>query len=399
MKLKLSSLLFLGILLQIISTQGIMTFKFFKFFGQWELKSVLHPLALVIIFSYFILKVFHRKKIKISVIDVLFFFYLGLSVIMLVINANGMKSAYIAFREIFILFIMIFIYSQECINIVKWRKLLKIIFYLSLINLLFIGLTYLLGAEKYMLFVTGNFHWPIDPEYLFKISTFSVFWRSPALMGGAGAVAYFGLISYFLFKQDEVYKKKRWLPLLLVVLSFVRSAYLALVIYLLIDFFSKNKNWVKLKNMLPYILPVSALIMIPLFKYNILSIVSIRLRIYHWINDIDTNFNFLFGGAFGKVGGAARGEGFVETLDSYWLLLLMSIGLIGVFLSLLFMYEKAIRNRQVLFFTIAFFIAGFFITLTQSIPFLVLFPLLFLKIAHDEKMIREPSNLKQDNAV
>lgn len=398
MKLKLSSLLFLGILLQIISTQGIMTFNFFKLFGHWELKSVLHPFAVLIILGYFILKVFHRRKIKISIIDVLLFLYLGLSVIMLIINANGLKSAYIAFREVFLLFIMVFIYSQECIDIVKWRNLLKIIFYLTLINLFFIGLTYLLGAKEYMLLVTGNFHWPLDPEYLFKISTFSVFWRSPALMGSAGAAGYFGLISYFLFQQDEVYKKKRWFPLLLVILSFIRSAYLALVIYLLLDFFSKNKNWVKLKNMLPYILPVSALIIFPLFKYNILSMASIGFRINHWINDIDTNFNFLFGGALGKIGGAARGEGFVETLDSYWLLLLMSVGFIGVLLSLLFIYEKAIKNRQILFFTIAFFIAGFFITLTQSIPFLVLFPLLFLEISHDEKKILESSNLKQDNA-
>jgi len=399
MKLKLSNLLFFGILLQIISTQGIMTFNFFKLFGHWELKSVLHPFAVIIIIGYFILKVFYRKKIKISIIDILLFSYLGLSVIMLVINVNGMKSAYIAFREVFLLFIMVFIYSQECIDIVKWRKLLKIMYYLSLINLLFIGLTYLLGAEEYMLLVTGNFHWPIDPEYLFKISTFSVFWRSPALIGSAGAVGYFGLISYFLFKQDEVYKKKRWFPLLLVILSFVRSAYLGLVIYLLLDFFSKNKNWAKLKNMLPYILPVSALIIFPLFKYNILSIVSIRMRINHWINDIDTNFNLLFGAAFGKVGGAVRGEGFIGTLDSYWLLLLMSIGLIGVLLSLLFMYEKAIKNRQILFFTIAFFMAGFFITLTQSIPFLVLYPLLFLKKSRNENKIPESSNLKQEHAV
>jgi RsiW-degrading membrane proteinase PrsW (M82 family) len=103
------------------------------------------------------------------------------------------------------------------------------------------------------------------------------------------------------------------------------------------------------------------------------------MRIDNWINNIDTDFNLFFGGSLGKVGAAARGEGFIATLDSYWLLLLMSIGIIGIFLSLLFMYEKAKHKMQTLFFTIAFFIAGFFITLTQSIPFLVLFPLLFIK--------------------
>ena len=379
MRLKLSNILFFGILLQLISTQGILTFNFFKLFGYWELKSLIHPIAVVIILIYFSLKIFYKQKIKVSSIDVMLFLYLGLSTIMLILNAQGIKPAYLAFREVFLLFILIFIYSQESIDLVKWRKLLKIIYYLTLLNILFVGLTYVMGPKNYMLFVTGNFYWPIDPEYLFKISNFNIFWRSPALIGSAGAVAFFGLISFFLFTQDEIYNKKKWLPLILVFLSFIRSAYLVLGIYLLLKFFYKKKNWLKLKNRFVYILALMLLLIYPLFKYNIFSATSIYMRIDNWINNIDTDFNLFFGGSLGKVGAAARGEGFIATLDSYWLLLLMSIGIIGIFLSLLFVYEKAKHKMQILFFTIAFFMAGFFITLTQSIPFLVLFPLLFIK--------------------
>ena len=57
----------------------------------------------------------------------------------------------------------------------------------------------------------------------------------------------------------------------------------------------------------------------------------------------------------------------------------LSSGIIGVLLSSLFIYEKSKNNNKFLFILIAFILAGFFVNLTQSIVFLVLFPMLFLK--------------------
>ena len=99
-----------------------------------------------------------------------------------------------------------------------------------------------------------------------------------------------------------------------------------------------------------------------------------------WSIDYELEYNYLFGGAIGNVGAGARGEGFIATLDSYWLFLFFSSGIIGVFLALTFILEKSRNTNKFLFTLIAFGIAGFFVNLTQSIVFLAMFPLLFISI-------------------
>jgi len=103
------------------------------------------------------------------------------------------------------------------------------------------------------------------------------------------------------------------------------------------------------------------------------------MRIDHWIHDIGVDFNVLFGLGIGEAGGAVRGEGFISTLDNYWLLMLISTGLLGISLLILFFYEKAKGNVKLKYALIGFLFAGLFITLTQGISFLVLFPMMFLK--------------------
>ena len=96
------------------------------------------------------------------------------------------------------------------------------------------------------------------------------------------------------------------------------------------------------------------------------------------------SFNILFGGAIGNVGGGVRGGGFIETLDSYWLFMFLSSGLVGIITVILFIYEKRKKQNKFLFILISFLLSGLFINLTQSIVFLVLFPLLFIKIKNDD---------------
>src|SRR5690606_22446662 len=92
----------------------------------------------------------------------------------------------------------------------------------------------------------------------------------------------------------------------------------------------KTKNLRKLELIIPYILPSILLIMIPLYFLRILSVNSIIARLEHWIHDLNVDFNFLLGGAIGEIGSAVRGDGFIATLDSYWLLMLMSVGALGI---------------------------------------------------------------------
>ena len=79
------------------------------------------------------------------------------------------------------------------------------------------------------------------------------------------------------------------------------------------------------------------------------------------------------------MGAAVRGQGFIATIDSYWVYMFLSTGLIGVVLVVLFFYEKSLGSNKLKIACIALLLAGFFVSFNQSISFLVLFPLLFLK--------------------
>lgn len=381
MKIKLDKLFFGSILLQIIATQGVLTFIIFKFFGNWEIKKILHPLSFVFIVIIFILKA--TKKIKITLLDVFLFGYFCFQFVFLIYNTDSLKSLYIAFREFYFIFILIFIFSQIELKQNQLNKLLNIIFYLVIVNSVFIGLTYVLGSEYYMKMLTGRYVWGIDPDYKFKITTFYKFWRSPALIGNAASVGYFGLFAYFLMDTQESFKRKKYFTLILVLFSFVRSVFLVVLVYEFLKFFTKKKNLKKLILIFKVGFPILILIFLYLTKYNIFSTASLYDRFYLWSNQINVDYNIFYGGAIGNIGGGVRGEGFIETLDSYWLFMFISSGIIGVVISSLFIYEKSKKNNKFFFILIAFFLAGFLVNLTQSIVFLVLFPILFLKITED----------------
>tara|TARA_R110001606_G_scaffold396525_1_gene570795 strand:- start:334 stop:1506 length:1173 start_codon:yes stop_codon:yes gene_type:complete len=383
MKVKLNKLFCWSIILTIISTQGLLIFIVFKILGNWEFKKFIHPLSFFIIFILFIFK--SIKKITITLLDVLFtLYFLGLFLVLL-LNNDGFQSLYITFREIYLLFILVFIFQKLELNEKEWLKILNLLFYLLILNTLFIALTYILGPENYMKLLTGRYQWGVDEEYGFKITNFSKFWRTPALIGNPASLGYFSALTYLLMDQNEKFKKKKYFALIPLFLSFVRSAYLIFIVYEFFKFFTKKKNLKKVFTILKVGIPILLITALLLAKNKVLSTASLYARLHLWSTEINVNYNIFFGGAIGNVGGGARNVGgFIETVDSYWFYLLLSSGFTGIIMVILFMYEKSKKNNKFLFILIAFFIAGFFVNLTQSIVFLAIFPLLFVKIKKEE---------------
>jgi hypothetical protein len=379
MKIKLNKLFFGSIILTIISTQGVLTFVVFKFLGNWELKKLIHPLSFFLICFLFLFKAI--KKIKVTVIDSLFMLYFFGLFIVLLFNNSGLQSLYISFREVYFLFILIFIFQKLEIEEREWEKILNFLFYLLILNTVFIVLTYILGPKGYMELITGRYMWGVDAEYGFKMTNFSQFWRSPALIGNPASVGYFSILTYLLMDQSEKFKKKKYFVLIPLIFSFVRSPYLIFIVYEFFKFFTKKKNLKKLVLLIKVGVPVGILAFIFLAKNNILSTASLYHRVRLWSTQINVDYNFLFGGAIGKVGGGVRGAGgFIETIDSSWFFFLFSSGVIGVVLIILFIIQKTKKNNKFYLILIAFFLSGFLVHLTQSIVFLAMFPLLFIKI-------------------
>lgn len=392
MKVKTPKLYYYSILFQVLSTHGILWFFVFNFIGFWELKSLVHPISLMFLFTTFLFQAV--RKIKISVFDILLFGYFLLSFIILLFNAPEISKIYLSSREVFLIYILIFIYSQIHISKGLMNKILNLVKILVFVNIIFIILTFYLGPEEYMKMLTGRYFWGIDPDYKFKISNFYKFWRSPGLIGDAASIGYFGLISYLLFDRFSPKKKvTKFFSFGLVLFSFVRSVYLVLFIYEFLKFFTKKKNLKNLMLVLKFGAPIILGFGLYLSKYNIFSLTSFFIRIKHWFNDIDVNFNLIIGGAIGKIGAAVRGNGFAATVDNYWLYLIMSLGLVGFVLIILFIRDKMKIDNKFVFILIAFLAAGVFITLTQSIVFLAMFPLFFINIYEDDDLRNEAKSI------
>ncbi|WP_460220440.1 hypothetical protein [Psychroserpens sp. MEBiC05023] len=384
MKLKLNRILFIGVFAQLMSTQGVLLFNVFKALGNWEIKSIVHPLSFFMIIGTFI--IFTIKRIKITKIDIIAFIYFFLMFLILLYNADGPSSVYLGFREVLMIFVLTFIYNQMSLTNKQWAILLKLLFYLVILNLFFVFLTYYLGPEDYMKLITGKYKWGVDDEYKFQISVFlSRFWRSPGLVGSSGALSYFALFTYILMDDVKKYRYKKFLAFLLLFVTFTRSALLGFVIYFALRFLLNKENIKRMAFISKYLLILIIVALIILNYYGILDIQSILIRIDIWFNSIDVDYNFIYGGAIGDSGSAVRGEGAVAILDSYWLLMLYSTGIVGICMWGLFFYEKGMRSQKLIIITVAIFISGLFITLTQAIPFLVMFPLLYLRKYEDFK--------------
>ncbi len=380
MKLSFNKIFFIFLVLQIFAVQGIITFNIFNWLGNWQLKSFVHLAS--VFFTLFVVLLYrlNRGTINLSLSDILLIGYSIICVIVLSFNASDLESAVIAFREVLLVGLIIFAYQQIQIPLNYWDKILKLLYILVVANLFFIVLTHILGPEDYMKLLTGRYKWGNDTEYKFKISSFLYFWRSPGLIGSPGNVGYFGLLTYLLFDQNEKYKKKVVLPIILAIAGFVRSVYVVLVIYWVLKFFLTQKNLRIIKQAFPYFIPVFLIVGYFLYAKGVLDLTSLFMRIDHWVNDITVDYNVFLGLSIGEAGGAVRGDGFIATLDNYWLLMLISTGFVGVVLLIIFLYDKSSGNIKLRYALIGFLFAGLFVTLTQGISFLVLFPMLFLKI-------------------
>lgn len=375
MKIKVNQLIFFAILFQILSTQGVLTYLFFDLFGFWELKSVLHPLSLLFLILSFIFK---YQSLKIRYEDVLFGIYFFFLIILLFINVSSFFSFYISFREVFVIFILSFLFNQFKFSHSQYTFLVNFLYTLVILNLFLVFLTYILGPISFIELLIGRSFWGVDEVTRFKISSYKAgIWRSPGAVGSSGALAYFALFSYFIIDQRDNQNFKKILAFVLLFSTFTRSAFLCLAIYEAFKFLRFKKNVKKIIKYGKIILPLFILGIFLLNQFQVFSLESLFMRFEIWFNEINVDFNWLFGFAIGEVGGAVRGQGVEAVLDNYWLFLLYSTGLIGILIWLIFFYEKAKKSQKKFYFTLGIVFSGGFVLLTQAIPFLVMFPLLF----------------------
>jgi len=347
----------------------------------------MQPIAVFFILFYFFLGKMGKGYLKITQVDFALFAYFLFSCFFLFKNFSGVESTYIAIREVFLIYILIFIFNLVEISYKQWEYILKFIFLLTILNIIFVFLIFFIGWEEYTKLLVGETFWGIHPEYKFKFSDFfrkSYFelYRVPALIGESAAVGHFGLISFFLLKDHKKFKILAYLSLILVVFCFTRSVYVVIILYFFLLGLTTNKRFARL---VLYSLPCFPILAFALFKFNLLDITSLLMRFDFWSELMNVKFNPVYGGAIGTVGLASEADGFETVIDNYWIFLLFSIGIIGLVLCLLFFYEKTKNKSDLVIITISFFISGLFITLTQSLVFVSLFPLLFMNYKYLEK--------------
>lgn len=384
MKIKVDQLIFFSIIFHVLSTQSVLTYLFFDLFGVWEVKSYLHPISLVILISSFSLKI---KYLKVRYEDILVFIYAIILLILMLFNINSFFSFYMAIREVFFIFILTYLLSQYHFSLSQYKIFRNLLVILIIINLGLTALTYILGAEGFMKLIVGYYAWGVDEVTKFQISNFlATYWRSPAGVGSSAGTAYFALFSYFIFDLKSKQGFIKFLALALILSTFTRSALLCLVIYEFLKFLSYKKNIVLIQKYSDIIIGFLIIFVVIFSQLSLFNIESVIIRIDVWLTEISVDYNLFYGGNLGNVGGAIRGDGHEAILDSYWLFLLYATGLIGIIIWFIFFYEKSKISKRKFFFVIGIVCSGFFIHLTQAIPFLVMFPLVF---AHYDKLTTE----------
>lgn len=375
--IKKTNILIYGIFIQLFATQSILMFNLFDLVNFWQIKKFLHPAGVGLAILYVVILKKHKKTY--SAIDILLALYLLTYLILSIPNYDDLASFYYSFRDNFMVFALIMIYSNTKIKPKVWLVFLKFTLVFVLLNICAVFVNFIIGYEDYMELVTGRFMWGNDPEYNFKISFFYNFIRSPGLIGESANLGYFGLFSFWFFLKSKEFNKYAIFPFLLALLSFTRSVYLSLFLVFLIRVLNNRQV---LKFLLKYIWVIFLLILffvVLLYSYNIFEAESLFIRIEDWGKKAKSSSSYLFGGELGKIGTAAIEDDGLSILDSYWLTTLLSFGVLGAILIVSFINNKRRKDIELSVFLIAIALSGFFVTLTQSITFLVMFPLIFLK--------------------
>lgn len=355
-------------------------FNLFNSLGYWEAKTFLHPIGFALVIIYFLMNKDASKTLP--AVDVILLAYLTIFIVLSFNSNHGIESIYLTIRENILAIVLIIVYNKLTVRNEFWKIFLYSSLILVIANISAVLINFYIGYEEYMELVTGRFVWGNDEEYKFKISFFYNLIRSPGLIGESASLGFFGLFNYCLFIQSKDFKKYKYFPILLTVLSFTRSVYLSL---LLIIIYRALSNYKLLRFIIKYLWVLaflSFLLIIFLVNENFFSFESFIIRIKEWGEKTKFNYNYIFGGKLGMTGSSVRGSS-LAVLDSYWITKLLNFGLLGVILIVFFIKSKIVGNQPLKVFVIALAISGFFVTLTQSIAFLVFFPLLFLKTANE----------------
>lgn len=372
-----TNILIYGIFIQLFATQSILMFNLFDLANFWQIKKFLHPIGVGLSILYVVILKTHKKTY--SAIDILLALYLLIYLILSIPNHKDLASFYYTFRDNFMVFALIMIYSNTNLKPKVWMVFLKFSLAFVLLNICAVLVNFIIGYEDYMELVTGRFVWGNDPEYNFKISFFYNFIRSPGLIGESANLGYFGLFSFWFFLKSKEFNKYAIFPFILALLSFTRSVYLSLFLVMLIRVLNTKQVLMFLLKYMWVIFSLIFFFVIVLYNYNIFEAESLFIRIENWGESAKFSSSYLFGGELGKIGTAVIEGGGPNVLDSYWITTLLSFGILGVILIVSFINNKQSKDIELSVFFIAIALSGFFVTLTQSITFLVMFPLIFLK--------------------
>ncbi len=379
MNISMQKVVILSLMLCILSTQGMLNFYVFNWLGDGGLKSAVPPFSIFMLFTFVLL--YKNKNFILKGFDVLLIAYLLALLVMAAIAGIEASSVFYAFRELVLLFVLILLAENTHISKSEIKAINRVLFVLVMLNLAAVFYTYMVGPEVFMKTLTGRYFWPKDPKYFFTISTFYDFWRSPGLVGQFADLGLFAVITFFIFIRHQASKLFVGAAFILTLVALSRTAYVPLVIYGLYYILTVQKV---LKFLIKYYY-VLFLLLIPafwiLFQKKVFSPESLLMRFEFW-NDIihQSDFSWLYGGRIGTIGQASELGWFSQVLDSYWIYVFLSSGIIGVILTFNFFFERVMAYRLLSVVAVGFFVSGLFTTLTQSYSFLLLFPFLFLKL-------------------
>lgn len=399
----------IGILIIIISTQGILNYFLLSKIGLGRLKGSLFEIGTIFIIISFIIRLLKNSfKIKLSKIDFIIIFYMTIQFIPVLAKSVPIIGVIYSFKEVWLFFLFVIIYKNYSNTIKKNSNIIiKLLAVLTVLNFIAMIISFIVGSENYMQLLTNRYFYPRDPELGFKISHIGGILRTPALLGESAAFGYFSVMSFIIFDINKN-KKMSMISIINTVMCLTRSAYVFIIIYLLLrklTEFKFNKKF-SIRSIFIFTIVICIIIIsrfafsetIDKFINTALISKSLDERFIYWdeIKNADLNNNIsdmLIGGGYGITGTAFTlsntysENSMLGVFDNTWLFMYYNTGIIGVFLILVFFITMAIKNINVLYIIVPLAISMIFINMFQGIAIISLLPIAIIFAYNDKQYL------------
>lgn len=267
-------------------------------------------------------------------------------------------------------------FDKELIEII-FKRLSKILIIFTILGFILATIQLNKDWEWTSKFYTGYSFYGLDPYSKVKIWHTSGKLRVPSLTGNSASFGFYNVIAFIFIYKLNINKSYKvsilTMNILNILMSTNKTALISIISIICIILAKRFKNISKI-NFIICILFTCTILIYFILKYNLNLIFSMLERFKFWENTLTSIgfINLIIPLNLFNTTSAAQNTGFLNTLDSTYIYMYLSIGFFGLILfiyNILKFMNKNKNNEIVRYMIITFFISSLTVNLTQGRAF------------------------------